>query len=241
MTAVDTPAGVIYVSREGLFIINGLTATRICPQFDVSQFYNKPFARAAYRDGYYLLSIFAAGATSATNGLYRFDVRNPGQVEVTREALSINAFSIFPDSSGTDLASIYPKTRPSLVVLEGGTGKVYEWDIAGQSQGGTVPRSLFTWRSSYLVGGDFHRPKAWSRMRLNHNRTAALTVTIRAGDNLNDPAGLPVVLTFTTSANETLYQLPAITTRAIQIELGSSDPSVEVFGFQVFGRILDAV
>lgn len=169
-TCADTPYGVLYWSRQGLTLFSQ-GAVRVLTEglIDPAPFNSTDYthACAAYFDGFYFLSLYGEGE------LWVFDLRELGAIKVSKASLDVAAMTTTVLTSNT-----YGMTAPSLYVVDRATGNVYPWRPGDGSQGGTIERSTWTYKTGNQAGSTTGDPCRFRRIWGDF--TGPLTITAEA-------------------------------------------------------------
>lgn len=227
-SAKATPWGILYVSREGLALFDGLS-TRIITKGILSPetwLQAATYANAAFYDGAYRLNLWGQSTVLI--------------VEMGDAGVSVTTASI--DAADLHVAPI-ATSNPGLFVAGRAAGSLSPWRPAdGAAVSGAV-RQTWQWQTAELSLGAASRLKRFDRARVAVALNGGtLNVTISAKDTAG--AAVPGVSDFTrtiASAADAEFWLPAgFIGHTASVTLTPSAGTVEVFDLTMEGEVLDA-
>lgn len=193
-SVAQTPMGIIYLTREGPALLDGLGMLHLLTQGIIDQSaWDAPgltFYAGAYYDGWYYLQI-------AGGGCYALDLRRYPTVSLCTVTVSASVFTVIPyiQTAGA--------ITPSLYVADAASGQVHQWRpmeglyVSGASQ---APWTIITPATDWDAPGKIKRLK---QIRAAVTGAVTLDVTTVMPDGTQKTATVDLV------ASQRTYRVPS--------------------------------
>lgn len=223
-TAKATPFGVMYVAREGIALLDGISSRIITKGIldPLTWLNGATYGNAAWYDGAYRLNLWGTGKTLVVD-------LGEGGVTVTET-----------DIDAADLHVAYSATsNPGLFVADLATGALNPWRPTDGAAVAGAARQPWVWTTGALSLGEVARLKQFTRMRVAcslDGGTLDVTATVRdnAGVSL---ASHTQTLSATTAAE---FWLPStMTGNTLDLTFTPSTGDAEVYEVTVEGVYCD--
>jgi len=178
-TAVPTPWGILYLSREGVMIFDGQTSqnlTRdILPASAIIGLGVSTYWSAAFYEDYYIFS-------NAVDATYALDMRNyPRSVSLVKLDRIVKAFHIVPNGSLGTTQSLY-------VAITAGVSTIQPWRPEGKTAVTGAARETTQHKTGALSFGDPTRLTDLTKYRLDGTGTVTMSVFVNPTDLTSDAA-----------------------------------------------------